>query len=167
MDKLNYGRYDNANLDIAFSTTNGYYNPTSELDTRKQLSYPLKEIKTYLSTLVDDLYYHAGDSVSLTTVICAGILTGTKNLVRFFIPLSKPIDATSVSATSMTLTTRSVSGGSIINSQNVIGSLDYTVAFTKKANGIYVQITLTNPASSETNNTPLNVQIENATITFA
>ena len=48
MNKLDYGNFDSTNADIAFSETNGYSNPTSELLTRKQFSYPLKEIKTFL-----------------------------------------------------------------------------------------------------------------------
>jgi len=52
MNKLNYGSFDSDNTDIAFSATNGYSDPSSELDTRKQLSYPLKEIKTFVNNTV-------------------------------------------------------------------------------------------------------------------
>lgn len=48
MDHLDYGQFDSTNADIAFSAENLYTDPPSEEMTRKQLSYPLKEIKTFL-----------------------------------------------------------------------------------------------------------------------
>lgn len=48
MNHLTYGSFDSTNADIAFSDANGYTDPASESETRKQLSYPLKEIKTFL-----------------------------------------------------------------------------------------------------------------------
>ena len=52
MNKLNYGSFDISNGDIAFASSNGYDEPQSELERRKQLSYPLKEIKTYINNTV-------------------------------------------------------------------------------------------------------------------
>lgn len=52
MDKLDYGNFDSTNTDIAFSATNGYSNPTTEDETRRQLSYPLKEVKEYINKTV-------------------------------------------------------------------------------------------------------------------
>lgn len=52
MNKLNYGNFDSTSADIAFSSTNGYTDPASELETRKQLSYPLKEIKDYINNTI-------------------------------------------------------------------------------------------------------------------
>ena len=52
MNKLSYGNYDPSNADIAFSATNQYSSPASELETRKQLSYPLKEVKTFVNNTV-------------------------------------------------------------------------------------------------------------------
>lgn len=49
MNKLNYGNFDSTSADIAFSSANGYNDPASELETRKQLSYPLKEVKDYIN----------------------------------------------------------------------------------------------------------------------
>lgn len=54
MNKLDYGTYDPTNADIAFASTNGYTDPASELETRKQLSYPLKELKTYINNTVTE-----------------------------------------------------------------------------------------------------------------
>ena len=53
MNKLNYGTFDISNSDIAFSSTSGYGEPQSELERRKQLSYPLKEVKTYINNTVN------------------------------------------------------------------------------------------------------------------
>jgi len=52
MNKLSYGSFDASNTDIAFASNSGYTNPTSELETRKQLSYPLKELKTFINNTV-------------------------------------------------------------------------------------------------------------------
>ena len=52
MNKLNYGTFDISNGDIAFASTNGYSEPQSELERRKQLSYPLKEVKTFVNNTV-------------------------------------------------------------------------------------------------------------------
>lgn len=54
MNKLDYGTFDPTNADIAFASTNGYTDPASELETRKQLSYPLKELKTYINNTVTE-----------------------------------------------------------------------------------------------------------------
>ena len=52
MDKLSYGTFDISNGDIAFASSNGYSEPSSELERRKQLSYPLKEVKTFVNNTV-------------------------------------------------------------------------------------------------------------------
>ena len=54
MNKLDYGTFDPTNADIAFASTNGYTDPASELETRKQLSYPLKELKTFINNTVTE-----------------------------------------------------------------------------------------------------------------
>lgn len=54
MEKLNYGNYNSSISDIAFSATNGYSDPASELETRKQLSYPLKEVKDFVNNTVSE-----------------------------------------------------------------------------------------------------------------
>ena len=70
MNKFNYGSFDTDNTDIAFSSTNGYSDPSSELDTRKQLSYPLKELKTFINNTVP---VDSGDNV-IQLVLDGGIL---------------------------------------------------------------------------------------------
>lgn len=52
MNKLSYGNFDSSNNDIAYSSTSGYNTPASEDEVRKQLSYPLKEIKTFVNNTV-------------------------------------------------------------------------------------------------------------------
>ena len=54
MNKFDYGNFDSTNADIAFASTSGYTDPASELETRKQLSYPLKELKTYINNTVTE-----------------------------------------------------------------------------------------------------------------
>ena len=52
MNKFNYSTFDSSNTDIVFSTDNSYGDPTSEAETRKQLSYPFKEVKTYINNTI-------------------------------------------------------------------------------------------------------------------
>ena len=52
MNKFAYGSFDSNNTDIAFAYSSGYGDPSSEIETRKQLSYPLKEVKTYLNNTI-------------------------------------------------------------------------------------------------------------------
>lgn len=56
MDKFSYGSYSSSISDIVYSATNGYSNPSSELETRKQFSTPLKEVKDYINNTVPTQY---------------------------------------------------------------------------------------------------------------
>lgn len=47
---FNYSNYDGTNVDIVFSESNGYVEPSGEVETRKQLSYPFKELKDYINS---------------------------------------------------------------------------------------------------------------------
>lgn len=51
LTKFEFGEYSSSNTDIAFSVDNNYNEPTSEAETRKQLSYPLYELKTYINQI--------------------------------------------------------------------------------------------------------------------
>jgi len=52
MNKFNYSTFDSSNTDVVFSTDNSYGDPASEAETRKQLSYPFKEVKTYINNTI-------------------------------------------------------------------------------------------------------------------
>lgn len=52
MNKFDFGDYDSDITDVAFSVLKGYVDPASELETRKQLSTPLKELKDYINDTV-------------------------------------------------------------------------------------------------------------------
>ena len=52
MDLLEYKTFDSSNSDIAYDATNGYTTPANEEAVRKQLSYPLKEVKTFVNNTV-------------------------------------------------------------------------------------------------------------------
>ena len=54
MNKLSYGNFDSDNDDIAFIASNGYDTPASEIAVRKQLSYPLKEVKDFINNTVSE-----------------------------------------------------------------------------------------------------------------
>ena len=111
--------------------------------------------------------YRVGDTLSLNGIHCVGVLTGTRNLVRYFLPLSKPIASnTNIQVTSMTISVRGIAG-SIVENVDVSSTSGYTISNSAiKENGIYFQITMDTAATSTTNNTPLDVQIENLSINF-
>lgn len=52
MDKLQYGNFDSSLSDITFDSNKGYTEPSGESEVRKQLSYPLKEIKDYINNTI-------------------------------------------------------------------------------------------------------------------
>lgn len=52
MNKLSYLAFDPDNDDIAFTSNNGYVSPANEVAVRRQLSYPLKEIKDFVNNTV-------------------------------------------------------------------------------------------------------------------
>ena len=52
MQNFSFGNYNSSNTDIALSSDKGYVGPAGELDSRKQLSYPLKELKDYINNTV-------------------------------------------------------------------------------------------------------------------
>lgn len=51
MDKFTFGNYSTPS-ETVFSSTKGYSNPTSETETRNQLSKPLVELKTFINKIV-------------------------------------------------------------------------------------------------------------------
>ena len=54
LGKFNYGEYDGSisQSDVVFTDNNGYAGPTSETETRKQLSTPLAELKKFINKTV-------------------------------------------------------------------------------------------------------------------
>lgn len=54
MAKFNYGSYDSTITDIAFDASKGYIEPSGETDVRKELSYPLKELKDHINRRIVD-----------------------------------------------------------------------------------------------------------------
>ena len=49
MDKFTYKNFQSGNTDIAYDANKGYTEPTSEAMVRKELSYPLYEVKKYIN----------------------------------------------------------------------------------------------------------------------
>lgn len=52
MEKFSYGNYDSTVTDIAYDSTKGYVEPSGEQEVRKELSYPLKELKDYINQVI-------------------------------------------------------------------------------------------------------------------
>lgn len=110
--------------------------------------------------------YNAGDTLSLTGTHCVGVITGTRNLIRFFIPLNQPILASSISFSNLTISVRATVG-TIVESTDVASTTGYSITVSRlQKNGIYIQVTLSTAASSVTNNTPLDVQIDSSSAVF-
>ncbi len=65
MDKLSFGSFDSSNTDIAYDSTKGYVTPADENAVRKQLSYPIKEIKTYVNNTVPVLESNTNTAIQL------------------------------------------------------------------------------------------------------
>lgn len=106
--------------------------------------------------------YNAGDSLSFAGVHCVGVITGTRNLIRFFIPLNQPILASSISFSNLTISVRATVG-TIVESVDVASTTGYSITVSRlQKNGIYIQVTLSTAASSATNSTPLDVQIDSS-----
>ena len=85
MNKLSYGNYSSSISDFAFDETNGYNDPTSPTETRKQLSFPLKEVKDFVNnTVTED---SNGDAVQL-------LVTEDNTLQYRTAPDATPVDIT-------------------------------------------------------------------------
>lgn len=72
MNKFSYGQYDSTSTDIVFDTVNGYVEPASETDTRKELSYPFKEIKDFLNSVLPSV--EGEDSIIQFRITESGLL---------------------------------------------------------------------------------------------
>ena len=87
MNKLSYGNYNSSISDFAFDETNGYNDPTSPTETRKQLSFPLKEVKDFVNnTVTED---SNGDAVQL-------LVTEDNTLQYRTAPDATPVDISGV-----------------------------------------------------------------------
>ena len=108
--------------------------------------------------------YKAGDTVSLSNTVCAGYVTNGQTWVEFFIPFSRPIQASSASI-SGNVYIRHAGGGYVLSGQP-LSNLG-TVTLTIVTNGIFVHV-LTASAVSATNNTPVAAMFtEGSSITFS
>ena len=71
MDKFSYGNYDPSITDLTFDSTKGYVEPSGEAETRKQFSYPLKELKDFINNIVA---VNSDDDVIQLTVDSQGLI---------------------------------------------------------------------------------------------
>ena len=84
MNKLSYGNYSSSISDFAFDETNGYNDPTSPTETRKQLSFPLKEVKDFVNNTVS---VKGSEAVQL-------VVTNDNTLQYKTSPDAEPVDVT-------------------------------------------------------------------------
>lgn len=115
--------------------------------------------------------YMPGDTIvtdGVRGIICSGYLTSNSAELRFFVPLSRPIDSTvtSVTITSGTLVARQ--GGSYVigSTATAITSFTRTIHFSRES-GVWVQVKKTDSSAfSGTNNETISVQAYSLNIKF-
>ena len=117
-------------------------------------------------TSSNDMTYKPGDIVSINKIPVSGYLTGSSKNLNFFLPLSKPISALSVSLSDCTAELRGISG--YINDAS--GYIDITANYTINAyireNGVHIEFISNEAVTNCTNNTPISARL-NCTLTFA
>lgn len=92
--------------------------------------------------------YHSGDSISMSSVICAGIVATTKKDIRFFIPLSKPIGS---DVTKVTIGGRWDCRSTLGQFTSDVLSNYGTVTTAICPNGVYVRLQSTNDLNVDIN----------------
>lgn len=112
--------------------------------------------------------WRAGDVISHTSsgnnfMLCDGQLVNSTT-VRFTIPLCKPVEATSISFTTLTIYLRTTSG-TIVSNTNVATNTSYSIATAINVSGICVNLTI--PTTTATTNTPVSILINAMSGTFA
>lgn len=97
--------------------------------------------------VLSDLTYNSGDTFTVPgnyQIFACSIYAPTNyNNVRFFIPTDKPINASTVKCTKLTITlqtAKNAQGAYLINSANVYGVSGYTITCTARGSGIYVDL---------------------------
>ena len=127
---------------------------------------------------VDDSY-RSGDTFTIASgsndyVMCTGycVVSSNANNMRFFMPLSKPITASSITVTQMYVYALVSSGGNswVINNTNVVSSASQTAGYSltvrKEENGIYFNLKC--PSSvALTNRDVVTVLLYNTSISFS
>lgn len=107
--------------------------------------------------------YKAGDTVNTSGIIGSGHLTNSQKSVEFFIPLSRPIQATTASINGDAYM-RTVGGTYLLNGP--ISGLG-TISTSISAGGVYVRVD-SSTALSATNNTPLDIMMKTgSSVTFS
>lgn len=120
--------------------------------------------------ILDDLSYSSGDTFrntlgSTNYIMCSGVMASS-SIVRFTIPIDKPITASSISFTTLNLTVY-VAGTRIVNNVNVATNSSYTgKTYQINNSGITVQFTLPT-GTTATAFEPVSVAIGNMTGTFS
>jgi len=117
MNKFDFGDYDSDITDVAFSVLKGYVDPASELETRKQLSTPLKELKDY----INDTVTVDGSDNALQLVLSSGELKyrtqpeGTLNRI--------PSTCLTVTSSSFSSLPQTISDSNITSEHVVVNSV--------------------------------------------
>ena len=123
--------------------------------------------------VLDSIFYNAGDTVSLHSVNCIGMLTTSGKVLRYTLILPKRFSGLTPSITGMHLNIRNADGGYTLDEAFVSGGYDVladqnitvNVISTGLDNQVTVELSKATPFLG-TNNTPQTVTIESMTIEF-
>lgn len=125
------------------------------------------------NTTLYKLFYAPGDTeTQIENTIYSGIITGSTQYIFFFIPLSKPVIATSATLSGKVIA-RGVGGyvhgtNADTSGLSLTGGTGYSVTATLQNNGVWVRIKFDAKIANATNNTNVSVgPVDNVTITFA
>lgn len=108
--------------------------------------------------------YMAGDTLTLNSFINVSGMAVNNTQLRFLIPLEKPINASSVSASLLSITLY-YNGTRYINNKDVVSDSNYSLNTYLRNNGI--EIYLTSNSSIFTQYSVVGVGINSATFTFS
>ena len=123
--------------------------------------------------VLDSIFYNAGDTVSLHSVNCVGMLTTSGKVLRYTLILPERFSGLTPSITEMHLNIRNADGGYTLDEAFVSGGYDVladqnitvNVISTGLDNQVTVELSKATPFLG-TNNTPQTVTIESMTIEF-
>lgn len=122
-----------------------------------------KKVISAINEVNSNSEYKVGDTLSMSTVICAGIVATTKKDIRFFIPLSKPISS---GVTKVNIggrwDCRSTLGQFTSDDLSNYGTVTTTIC----PNGVYVRLLSTNDLNVDTNMPVSAYGSGTATLTF-
>jgi hypothetical protein len=120
-----------------------------------------------------DMFFHAGDGITLSDITAAGLITNSGRQILFSVTLPKFMVGVSPTLTAMRLNIRITSGGYALSSSyatngyDVLADSTITVQTNARTPNIIDFVLDKTTAYNGTNNTPVAVRIHNITLSFS